>query len=111
MAKRAIGFGLMESGSELFGKQAQGDPARAGLPSGPLRTFAQVVEEDRTVPSGYMGLVLVDIDERDGSVVLIRKMTPGWEGAARAINLERLMAGSKVKWREEASTEWRGLSG
>lgn len=109
--KRGIGAGLMAAGSDLFGKQGQGDAERSRLPRGALKTFAQTVEEDGTVPSGYQGLILLDVDERDGSVVLIRKMTPGWEGAARAVNLERLMAGSKVKWREEASTEWRGLSG
>lgn len=64
MAKRGIGYGLMESGSALFGQQAQGDPHRAGLPSGPLRTFRQAVEEDGTVPSGYTNLILMDVDER-----------------------------------------------
>lgn len=111
MAKRGIGYGLMESGSALFGRQAQGDASRAGLPSGGLKTFAETVEQDGTVPSGYQGLIMLDVDERDGSVVFIRKLTPGWEGAARAVNLERLMAGSKVRWREEATVEWRGMSG
>lgn len=79
MAKRGIGSGLMESGSALFGRQAQGEAARAHLPSGPLKTFRQVVEEDGTVPSGYTNLILLDVDERDGSVVFVRKMVPGWE--------------------------------
>ncbi len=106
--KRGIGSGLMESGSPLFGKQAQGDAAMAGLPPRPLRTFAETVAQDGDVPIGYRGLVLLDIDERDGTVVLIRKMTPGWEGAARAVDLERLMAGFQGSWREEASEHWRG---
>lgn len=105
MAKRAIGQGLMDDGSKWYGHQAQGDAARANLPSGPLKTFAQAVEEDGEVPSGYRSLILMDVDERDGSVVFVRILTPGWE--AQAVDLERLMAGSKVRWREEAKQDWR----